>query len=49
MECLPRCNAQSTFTTGAALNMFSLIQRGQLYIDGNGYPVQVHSCSASHV
>ncbi|EAA8654195.1 DUF4222 domain-containing protein, partial [Salmonella enterica] len=26
--------------------MFSLIQRGQLYIDGNGYPVQVHSCSA---
>ncbi|EDA0235415.1 DUF4222 domain-containing protein [Salmonella enterica] len=29
--------------------MFSLIQRGQLYVDGNGYPVQVHSCSASHV
>ncbi|EBY1954396.1 DUF4222 domain-containing protein [Salmonella enterica] len=29
--------------------MFSLIQRGQLYIDGNGYPVQVHHCSASHV
>ncbi|EEM1821166.1 DUF4222 domain-containing protein [Salmonella enterica subsp. enterica] len=29
--------------------MFCLIQRGQLYADGDGYPVTVHSCMDNRV
>ncbi|HFP4394124.1 DUF4222 domain-containing protein [Escherichia coli] len=29
--------------------MFSLIQRGQLYTDSNGYPIEVRHCTDSQV
>ncbi|EIM6956585.1 DUF4222 domain-containing protein, partial [Salmonella enterica] len=29
--------------------MFSLIQRGQLYADDNGWPVTVYDCNVSRV
>lgn len=29
--------------------MFSLVQRGQLYADDNGWPVMVYDCNARRV